>query len=96
MSRSWAGGSTWRQRKIRAAVLRRDGHACQIRVPGTWVTPRGVQRCLGRADCVHHTLGKAITGDDPRYMVAACTPCNLKIGDPTRQPDPPPQPRTRW
>ena len=97
MSRSWAGGSTWAYRKVRDKVLRRDGRACQIRLPGTWVTPQGVQSCLGRADCVHHTQGRAVTGDDPRFMVAACSPCNLRVGDPTKQqPDPPPRPRMRW
>jgi hypothetical protein len=31
----------------------------------------------------HHTLGRARTGDDPRYLVGACETCNLAIGDPT-------------
>jgi len=96
VSGAWTGGSTWRWRKVRAAVLARDGFACRVRVPGAWTTPRGLQRCLGRADCVHHTRGRAVTGDDPRYMVAACTPCNLRVGDPTEGVDPRPRPGTRW
>jgi hypothetical protein len=35
---------------------------------------------------VHHTLGRAVTGDDPRYMVAAHRTCNLEARTP-------PQPR---
>jgi hypothetical protein len=97
MSRAWRRGSTRRGRAINARVRERDGDVCQIRLPGTWLNRRGeVQRCRVRADCVHHTQGRAVTGDDPAYMVAACTPCNLKIGDPTRQPDPLPKPMTRW
>jgi hypothetical protein len=95
MSHAWAGGSTRRWRdKIRPAVLLRGGYQCQIKVPGTWTTRRGeVQSCLGMADCVHHTQGKAVTGDeDLRYLVAACTPCNLHVGDPTRAADPAPLP----
>lgn len=97
MSRSWRGGSTRAWRRLRASVLARYGYACQLRLPGTWVTRDGVlRRCAGRADTVHHTLGRAVTGDDPRFLVAACTACNLKIGEPSKVVDPKPQPRTRW
>jgi 5-methylcytosine-specific restriction endonuclease McrA len=68
-------------------VLQRDSWQCQLKLDGI---------CTSVADCVHHTHGRSITGDDPAHLVAACTPCNLKTGDPTRQPDPPPRPRTRW
>lgn len=85
MSEAWKGGSTAAWRKIRAHVLARDNHRCQLQLDG----------CRGRADCVHHTVGKAVTGDDPEYLVAACTPCNLKVGDPARH-DPPVVPRTQW
>lgn len=71
----------------------RDGYQCQIKAPGTWTNRRGeVLSCLGKADCVHHTLGKAVTGDDPRYLQAACGPCNLHVGSPEKQPDPQPLP----
>lgn len=58
---------------------------CQLRLEG----------CGVRADCVHHTLGREVTGDDPRYLVAACTNCNLALGDVTKR-DPQPKPRTQW
>lgn len=85
MSRAWAGGSTTAWRKLRAAVLDRDGHLCRLQLAG----------CTRRATCVHHTLGRAVTGDDPTHLIAACEPCNAKIGDP-RAGDPRPTPRTRW
>lgn len=93
MSRSWVGGSTRAWRRVRAHVLARDGHRCRLRLPGV---------CTALATHVHHTHGRAVTGDDPDYLVAACAPCNLKIGDPAkprrpeRPSDPDPRPRTRW
>lgn len=76
-------------------MLARDGNRCRIATPGTWTIGNGEERrCLGVADCVHHTRGRAVTGDDPRFMVAACTPCNLLIGEP--RVDPPPRPVTEW
>lgn len=86
MSRNWANGSTPGWRRTRAMVLQRDNWTCQLRQPG----------CTTRATQVHHTLGRAITGDDPVHLVAACRNCNLKVGDPTKQPDPQPRPVTRW
>lgn len=44
----------------------------------------------------HHTRGKAVTGDDPRYIVAACPACNLAIGSPTETIDPPNRAVTKW
>lgn len=44
----------------------------------------------------HHTLGRARTGDDPRYIVGACSTCNLWIGEPGTVGDPPAVPVTRW
>lgn len=86
MSKSWTGGSTRAWRKIRTQILARDSYRCQVKIEGI---------CTTRATCVHHTLGRSTTGDDPRYLVAACDPCNLHIGDPTKH-DPQPTPRTRW
>lgn len=83
MSAGWTGGSTRAWRRVRAHVLARDQHRCRLRVE---------QVCRTRADCVHHTLGKAL-GDDPADLVAACTPCNLHVGDP-RAADPAPRPGT--
>ena len=92
MSRVWGRGSTRRWRKIRTFVLTRDSHTCQVRVRTL---------CTDIATAAHHVLGKAITGDDPRYIVAACEPCNLHIGDPqTHDPHCPlctqPTIRTDW
>lgn len=92
----WAGGSTTAWRKVRAAVLTRDNHQCQLRLPGRWRTTRGAwAQCLGTANCVHHVAGRARTGDNPQWMVAACTPCNLRVGDVTKA-DPAPRPLTQW
>lgn len=87
MSRSWVKGSTRAWRRLRRLVLERDGYICQLKIEGV---------CTGLATHVHHTLGRAITGDDPAYLVAACEACNLHVGDPAKVPDPPPRPRTRW
>jgi len=51
--------------------------------------------CTGQADTAHHTLGRAVTGDDPRYLVAVCKACNLKVGEPRRN-SPPHRRVTSW
>jgi hypothetical protein len=66
-------------------VLDRDGWRCQV----------GLSGCLGRASQVHHVYGRSVTGDDPAYLVAACGPCNRRLGD-VRAQDPDPVPRTVW
>ncbi len=71
---------------MRARVLVRDGYQCRLQLPGV---------CTGRATHVHHIVGRGVSGDDERYLEAACGPCNLAVGDPTRR-DPPPRPVTRW
>lgn len=82
MSRSWQGGSTARWRKIRASVLaeneRTNEGMCTLRLDG----------CAGQADSVHHLLGRAVTGDDVRYLVACCGHCNGSVGDPMRNEQP--------
>lgn len=90
MSKAWAKGSTSAWRKLREFVLARDGYQCQLQLPGCTVA------APVRGGHVHHTLGREVTGDDPAHMVASCRSCNLKAGDPTKQPDPPPRPMTRW
>lgn len=96
MSGAWAGGSTSAWRRVRAFVLLRDQYRCRIALPGVWVNARGQKRkCAGTADCVHHLDGKA-KGDDHERMIAACTPCNLRVGDPTTAADPPGRGMTRW
>lgn len=99
MSKSWGRGSTRAWRRTRALVLLRDaGRGCRAHRDG-WcnqVTRPSSHACTDTQDCVHHTLGKARTGDDPRHMVASCTACNLHIGDPTTHNDPPNKAVTRW
>lgn len=90
MSRSWARGSTSAWRRLRARVLRdnlltNDGR-CTLAIDGV---------CTGQADSVHHTLGRAITGDDLRYLAAVCAACNLHVGEPRRS-SPDPKPVTKW
>ena len=87
MSRSWAKGSTRQWRRTRAAVLARDGYRCTLQLD---------DGCTTIATHVHHVHGRTTTGDDPAHCVAACAHCNLKLGDPTKAPDPAPTPRTRW
>lgn len=88
MSKAWEGGSSASWRKLRKQILDRDGHKCRLRIEGI---------CTDRATCVHHTVGKGVTGDDPRYLVASCRlrECNLHIGNPERY-DPEPEHRTSW
>lgn len=84
MSGAWKGGSTREWRRIRRHVLERDGYRCKLKLDG----------CTTVATHAHHTKGKAM-GDDPRHLVAACSNCNLKLGDPTRH-DPEPNPWGGW
>jgi hypothetical protein len=78
VSQAWARGSTAAWRRLRARVLAdnlvENQGRCQVAIEGV---------CTGdQADTVHHQLGRAVTGDDPRYLVACCRACNLHIGEP--------------
>jgi 5-methylcytosine-specific restriction endonuclease McrA len=75
MPGGWGRGSTRAWRKIRAMVLARDHGQCQLRLAGCTVT----------ATCVHHVVGRAVSGDDPRFLLASCQSCNLAIGEPGRR-----------
>ena len=76
----WPNGSTAAWRRTRARVLERDGNVCQLQIP---------EVCVGTATHVHHTQERDEVGDDPRFLVAACAPCNIRVGDPTvADPDP--------
>jgi hypothetical protein len=76
-------------------VLRRDGFRCQLQLPG-----------VCRIDAplfgghVHHVHGKTkcpgCRADHLDHLQAACAPCNLKTGEPTRKGDPPCNPMTIW
>lgn len=92
MSKAWAGGSTRRWRALRAQVLdlnrRTNRGRCNLQIVGV---------CTGLADTVHHTKGRAVTGDDPRFLEAVCAACNLKVGEPgTREPAPKPTRVSKW
>jgi hypothetical protein len=81
-------GSTRHYRRIRAAVLEanrlENGGRCTLAIPYV---------CTGTADTLHHTLGWAVTGDDPRYMEATCAACNGVVGEPgAKTVQPPPWP----
>ena len=74
-------------------MLDRDDWIC--RLCGQPIDPRlAYPHPLSAA--VHHTLGRAVTGDDPRYLEAAHKVCNERAGDPTRAADPPPVSMTDW
>lgn len=103
MSRSWDSGSTRAWRRIRALVLTRDGQRCRAhrdgwcdRVPTPHVCTEIAALSGPDRGHAHHTHGRSVTGDDPRFIVAACESCNLHIGDPTEQVDPPNEAVTRW
>lgn len=92
MSRAWQGGSTTRWRKTRAFVLDRDGWTCQL--CGELIRPSLIPP-HPRSASVHHTVSRAVVGDDPRYLQAAHRDCNTAAGEPGRH-DPAPRPRTSW
>lgn len=88
MSRGWATGSTRAWRKFRSEILFRDGGLCQLKLEG----------CAVYANQVHHKRGvKAGLIPNPDDACAACASCNTKVGDPTANTDPAPNPpRTNW
>lgn len=100
MNAGWSSGSSRAWRRLRAAVLARDQYLCKAHP--TWCDAAGAppHTCTttapARGGHVHHTHGKKVTGDDPRYLVAACASCNQAIGQPKPDTDPPPRPRTAW
>lgn len=103
MSKAWASGSTRAWRRIRAQVLARDRYRCRAHADGWCARKPGRHVCTGRADLTgphaghaHHTHGRGVTGDDPRYLVAACQACNLHIGSPEKHGDPRGRSATRW
>ena len=90
MSQAWKGGSTraWRRRReaVLAENLERNGGRCTLGVEGV---------CTGAATQVHHVLGRAVTGDDLRYLAAVCAACNLYVGEPGKV-SPPHRVVSRW
>jgi 5-methylcytosine-specific restriction endonuclease McrA len=70
MSNAWRNGSTRKWRTLRAAVLRRDGHACQ--------------RCgvEDAAMTVDHIVPKSMGGsDDMENLQVLCAYCNYSKGN---------------
>lgn len=77
---SWASVPPRLRARLRAAVLERDGHRCQLRIPGV---------CITVADCADHIRPREVAGDGLENLQAACTPCNQAKGDPRgHDPDP--------
>jgi 5-methylcytosine-specific restriction protein A len=65
-------GSTRAWRKLRAQILIRDNHLCQIKGP----------RCTVIATTVDHVMARIHGGQDaPSNLVAACETCNKQKGD---------------
>lgn len=64
--------STARWRRLRAAILNRDGHLCQMHGP----------HCTTTATTVDHIVERAAGGDmwDETNLRAACAPCNYGSG----------------
>lgn len=88
MSRGWSGGSTTRWRRIRAYVLQRDRHQCQIRGP----------KCTGTATTVDHIVPKSAGGEDTTTNLrGACPPCNYGRRHVVEvQPQPQPKRVSKW
>lgn len=95
MSNAWRSGSTAAWRRVRAAVLERDGWTCQL--CGERI-PHGLPRLDPLSAQVHHTRSRALVGDDPRWLQAAHRLCNARAGEPgyVQQGDPAPTPGTWW
>jgi hypothetical protein len=94
VSKGWAGGSTTAWRRVRAFVLNRDLHRCRAHADRLCDRKPGEHTCTGVGDQAHHVHGKKY-GDDPAFIVAACKPCNLHIGEPDAS-DPPGRSMTKW
>lgn len=87
MSKAWNNAAKRGWKNIRLRILRRDNYQCRLAIPGI---------CEGYATQVHHTLGIAVTGHDEAYLVAACRPCNLRVGQPGNNTDPQHATSTDW
>lgn len=95
MSKAWETGSTTAWRRVRAAVIARDGRRCRMAdvAAGTYLPHLRIYRrlivtstaCTGGTPellQVHHVLGRAATGDNPRFLITSCRACNLATGYP--------------
>lgn len=84
-------GSTRSWRRLRALVLDRDAHRCQVPVDATG------RLCEARATHVDHVVPRKLGGGDhPANLRAACASCNLRRGARSTSPeDAPPAVQTR-
>ena len=74
MSRAWAGGSTRQWRELRAYVLTRDRHQCQV-------PDEDGRVCGAPAEDCGHIVPKAEGGQDvPTNLRAECEPHNARDG----------------
>lgn len=89
---------------MRADILARDDYQCRAHPEG-WCHRANARphQCTRRAELTglhaghaHHTHGRAATGDDERYIIAACAACNWAIGEVTKTLDPINRPVTEW
>jgi len=72
--------NTGRWKRIRKRILERDGHECQIGLPG----------CRREAGTVDHIVPHALGGgDEPSNLRAACRPCNSALAKNARGSTPP-------
>jgi len=70
-------------RRVRTAVLARDGYRCRL---GPIRTDRGARDvCVHVATQAHHLDGVKAGVLDASRMIASCKPCNIAEGDPTVQ-----------
>ena len=61
-------GYGWAWQKLRATIMKRDGHQCQECKRQGRLTP---------ADAVDHIINKMVGGDDsPANLQALCNPCH--------------------
>lgn len=74
------GGSSRAWRRLRAAVLARDGFVCRVPVLDGRIDPAG-RPCLLPASTADHIVPRALGGDDdPDNLRAACSRHNSQKG----------------
>lgn len=71
-SRSDVDANRWRWSKTRRLALARDGHRCQLRIPGI---------CTGTATEVDHVRPRAVGGgDELDNLRSVCHRCHISRG----------------
>jgi hypothetical protein len=95
MSKAWEKGSTRAWRRLRAQVLAHNRLPVRLGGNDGRCTLALPDICEGEAVQVHHTVGRAVSGDDPRYLQATCRACNYRVGEPAKY-EPQPKILSRW